>query len=208
MAVVEDIFGKKATGKAGPVSFYISRGKTIMRSLPGKKTRPCTENQLRNQARFKAIRSFCTPFKFVVIPRIWNDLATTSSGYHLFMKVNSPAFDQDGIIADPKKIRLSMGKLTLPAGMQAQRTAMGGTTIEVKWEKDPEIVGISSKDQLMVISIGEGKYSKIKDTGLTRGNLGGSFELPALPSPATHLYLFFESVDQKYYSESICFELY
>ena len=207
MAEVQDIFGKKASGKAGPVSFYMSKGKTIMRSLPGKRTRQMTENQLRNQHRFKEIRKFCTPFKLIVIPRIWNGLATTSSGYHLFMKVNSPAFDLDGIITDPKKIRLSMGNLTLPEGMQAQRTSAGGTTIEVKWEKELDLVGMSDKDQLMVISKGEGKYSTIKDTGLTRRNLGGSFELPALAVPVTHIYLFFESLDQKHYSESVCFEL-
>ena len=206
MAEVQDIFGKKASGKAGPVSFYMSKGKTIMRSLPGKRTRPMTENQLRNQHRFNEIRQFCTPFKLIVIPQIWNGLATTSSGYHLFMKVNSPAFDPDGVI-DPMKIRLSMGKLTLPEGMQAQRTSAEGTTIHVKWEKDANFGGLTSKEQLMVISKGEGKYSDMKATGLKRGDLEGSFELPALAVPATHIYLFFQSIDQRYYSENICFEL-
>ncbi|HAH22607.1 MAG TPA: hypothetical protein DCL77_02390 [Prolixibacteraceae bacterium] len=207
MAEVQDIFGKVASGKVGTVSLYPLRGKTIMRSLRTDKGGPRTENQLRNQRRFKEIRKFCTPFKFVVIPRIWNDLATTSSGYHLFMKANSPAFDPDGVLAYPEKIRLSMGKLALPEGMQAKRTSEGGTTIEVKWEKDLEFVGISNKDQLMVISTAGGKYSNIKDTGLTRGNLGGSFELPAMASSASHIYLFFESIDQKYYSESACLDI-
>ena len=207
MAEVQDIFGKKASGKAGPVSFYMSRGKTFMRSLPGKKTGPMTENQLRNQHRFKEIRQFCTPFKDVVIPQIWNGLATTSSGYHLFMKVNSPAFDRDGIISDPMKVHLSMGKLTLPEGFQAQRTTTGGTSIEVKWERDFTLPGKSSKDNLMVISTGEGKYSAMVATGLTRGDRVGTFELPELTVPATHIYLFFESLDQRYYSDSLCLEI-
>jgi len=207
MAEVQDIFGKQVTGKAGPVSFYISRGKTIMRSLPGKRSGQSTENQLRNQLRFKAIRSFCTPFKEVVIPQIWNGLATTSSGYHLFMKTNSPAFDPDGILSDTQKIRLSMGKLTLPEGMQARRTSAGGTSIEVQWEKDLNFGGLPTKDKLMVISEGEGKYSDMMATGLKRGDLGGVFELPQQASSATHIYLFFESVDQRYYSESVCFEI-
>lgn len=207
MAEVQDIFGKIVTGKAGPVSFYISRGKTIMRSLPRKMSGKRTEKQLRNQIRFKAIRLFCTPFKDVVIPQIWNGLATTSSGYHLFMKTNSPAFNSDGILSDPMKIRLSMGKLTLPPAMQAQRTSLGDTSIEVQWEKDPAMGGKSSKDKLMVISKGEVKYSDMIATGLKRGDLGGTFELPASASPATHLYLFFESIDQRYYSESACLEI-
>jgi len=207
MAEVLDVFGKKVIGKAGPVSFFISRGKTIMRSLPGKRTGPSTEKQLRNQRRFKAMRLFCNPFKDVVIPQIWNGLATTSSGYHLFMKANSPAFDPEGITIDPMKIRLSMGNLTLPEGLQAQRTALEGTTIEVKWEKDPNYGGLSMRDPLMVISYGDGKYSDMKDTGLVRGNLGGHFELPKLATPATHIYLFFVSLDRRYYSESVCFEI-
>jgi len=207
MAEVLDVFGKKVIGKAGPVSFFISRGKTIMRSLPGKRSGPSTEKQLRNQRRFKAIRLFCAPFKDVVIPQIWNGLATTSSGYHLFMKTNSPAFDLEGIISDPIKICLSMGKLTLPEGMQAKKTTSGATTIEVKWEKDLAWGGLPLRDSLMVISAGEGKYSDMKDTGLVRGNLGGTFELPALASPVTHVYLFFNSLDQRYYSESVCVEI-
>jgi hypothetical protein len=207
MGEIQDIFGKKITGKVGPVSFYVSRGKTIMRSLPGKRTGPMTTNQLRNQQRFKEIRKFCSLFKAIVIPQIWNDLATTSSGYHLFMKTNSPAFDKDGILADPMKIRLSLGKLTLPEGIQARRTSLGSTTILVKWEKDLNIGGLLLKDQLMVISAGEGKYSDMKATGLTRGNAGGTFELPVLASPATRIYLFFNSVDQRYYSESVCLEI-
>ena len=103
MGEVQDIYGKNIAGKVGTVSFYVSRGKTIMRSLPGKRVRRMTENQLRNQRRFKEIRMFCGRFKTIVIPQIWNGLATSSSGYHLFMKTNSPAFDQDGILADPMK---------------------------------------------------------------------------------------------------------
>lgn len=207
MAVVEDIYGKKASGKLGTVSTYPLWEKIIVRSLPGKRRGKGTPNQLRNQRRFKELRKFCSPFKSIVIPQIWNGLATTSSGYHLFMKTNSPAFGGDGILADPMKIRLSLGKLFLPTGMQAQRTAPEGTTIEVQWEKDSPWGGLPLRDQLMVISYGEGNYSDMQSTGLTRGNLGGSFELPSLKSPATHLYLFFESLDQRYYSESVCLEI-
>lgn len=207
MAEVQDIFGKVASGKVGPVTMYQLRGKQIMRSLPVNRSGHRTENQLRNQKRFKEIRAFCTQFKEIVIPQIWNALATSSSGYHLFMKTNSPAFDREGILADPMKIRLSMGTLPVPQGMQAQRTAPGASTIALQWEKDPAWGGLPLRDQLMVISYGDGNYSDLKSTGLTRGNLGGSFELPSLVVPASHLYLFFESLDHRCYSESVCLEI-
>lgn len=207
MAVVEDIYGKVVAGKVGTVAFYRLRGKTVMRSLPVNRSSHRTENQLRNQRRFQEIRKFCNLFKPIVIPQIWNGLATTSSGYHLFMKVNSPAFDPEGINIDPMKIHLSMGNLALSPGIQARRTSSGGMTIEVKWDKDNAFGGLSLRDPLMVISAGDGNYSDMKDTGLVRGNLGGAFELPKLASPATHVYLFFVSLDRRYYSESVCYEI-
>jgi hypothetical protein len=207
MAEVFDIYGKRVKGKSGTVSFYMSRGKTIMRSLPGYKNNHRSQNQLRNQQRFQQMRKFCSQFKAVVIPQIWNLVATTSSGYHLFMKTNSPAFDLDGVLTDPMKIHLSMGKLNLPEGMQAQRTDLEGTTIRVSWQKETPWGGQPLKDKLMVISAGEGNYSDMMNTGLKRGDLGGSFELPELEASASHLYLFFESLDQRYYSESIGIEI-
>ncbi|HLN72765.1 MAG TPA: DUF6266 family protein [Prolixibacteraceae bacterium] len=207
MAEINDIFGNNMKGKVGTVTTYRLRGKTIMRSLPVNRSKERTENQERNQNRFNEIRKFCSLFKSIVIPQIWNGVAITSSGYHLFMKTNSPAFDKDGMLSDPKKIFLSKGNLDLPGGMQAERSSDLANTIQVKWDKDAVSGGLKLRDQLMVISAGEGKYSDIKATGLKRGDLGGSFELPELASAATHVYLFFESVDQRYYSESVCFEI-
>jgi len=207
MAEVNDIYGNDVTGKVGNVSFYKLRGKTVMRSLPGKRRKQQTPKQLRNQNRFQEIRKFCNLFKHVVIPQIWNGVATTSSGYHLFMKSNSAAFDEDGMLTDPQKIILSKGELIFPAGMEVYRTSPGSSAIQVKYETKPVISGKSSKDKLMVISYGEGKFSEIKDTGITKWSLDGTFELPELDTPASHIYLFFESQDQRYYSDSMCFEI-
>jgi len=66
---------------------------------------------------------------------------------------------------------------------------------------------VQHRRSLMVISAGEGLYSPILATGLTRGTLGGTFELPSLAGTASHVYLFFESLDQRFYSESVCFEV-
>ncbi|HET6558861.1 MAG TPA: hypothetical protein VFG54_16195 [Prolixibacteraceae bacterium] len=207
MAEVNDIYGKDLTGKVGLVSFYRLNGKTIMRSLPVKRSKTRSKNQVRNQNRFKEVQKFCKQFKLILIPQIWNGAATTSSGYHLFMKTNTPAFDKDGILTDPLKIRLSAGTLTMPTGMQAGRTSAGGTTIRINWDKEPGLGSSTLKDRLMVVSAGEGNYSDISGTGLIRNDLGGTFELPELASTATHLYLFFESLDQRYYSESVCVEI-
>jgi len=59
-----------------------------------------TANLLRNQRRFQEISKFCSLFKVLVIPRIWNGLASFSGGYHLFMKTyckaNKPYLNKNG----------------------------------------------------------------------------------------------------------------
>jgi hypothetical protein len=160
-----------------------------------------------NQKRFAQVMRFCGLFKDTLIPQIWNEAAINTSGFRLFQKSNSPAFGKDGSLMDPKLIRLSTGKLTLPQGLQAGKAEVGGSVIEVSWPEDLHMGGIHLKDELMVISAGDGQYSEVKATGILREQLNGSFELPELFAPATHVYLFFESKDRKNYSESICFEV-
>jgi hypothetical protein len=59
----------------------------------------------------------------------------------------------------------------------------------------------------MAISAGEGYYSDILNTGILRGQKGGSFALPELKVAASHLYLFFGSKDRRSYSGSECYPL-
>ena len=81
------------------------------------------------------------------------------------------------------------------------------STIHVSWLKDAHLGGKNLKDELMFISATDGLYSEITATGLLRGNLTGSFELPEIAKTATYIYLFFTSQDRRNYSESICFEI-
>ena len=129
------------------------------------------------------------------------------SGYALFLKTNMPAFAKDGSIEDPKKIRFSTGKLSLPEGIEAHRMAAESSTIQLSWQKDAHLGGVHMKDELLVISAAEGKYSEITATGIVRGALNGSFELPETHKEATHIYLFFDSQNHKDYLESVCFEI-
>jgi hypothetical protein len=151
--------------------------------------------------------AFCKPFREFLIPQIWNDAAIRMSGFALFLKTNMQAFAADGSLIDPKLIRLSTGKLPMVEELKAERSAPGSNTINVSWSKSTVWGGIRSKDELMVVSAGDSKYSEITGTGIIRYALNGSFELPLEPTSATHIYLFFGSKDRRDYSESICFDL-
>ena len=195
------------SGKLGKVVYVQLYGKTYIRSAPRRKKNSWSPRQLLVRKRFGEINNFCGQFKYSVIPQIWNGVAEKMSGYALFLKSNMPAFAPDGSLLDPKLVRLSTGKLTLPLGLEARRSEAEPNIVKVSWPKDLHTGGIHLKDELMAISAADGQYSDILITGILRGSLGGSFELPGLPTPATHIYLFFGSRDRRNYSQSVCFEI-
>lgn len=207
MAKVKEGIESMLSGKFGDFVFVQRQGKTYVRRAPQRKKDSSTPAMLLNQQRFAKIMSFCGQFKNTVIPRVWVMAAEGRSGFRLFQKTNSPAFAPDGALTDVSKIKMSIGKLTLPQGLKVSRKAAGSSTINVSWNEDAELGGLHLKDELLVVSAANGQYSEIVDTGITRGALGGSVELPGEPSAATHLYLFFGSRDGKDYSPSMCFEI-
>ena len=222
MAKVTNGLGLALSGKVDQLVFVQFNGGTYTRNAPKRNKDSWTPNMLAHQQRFGKVVKFCGQFKSSVIPQIWNDATSSKvsnfgrvgkvglpkmSGYALFLKTNMPAFAKDGSIPDLKKIQLSTGKLTLPQGIGAHRIADETATIHTSWLEDAHLGGKSLKDELMFISAGDGLYSEITATGILRGNLNGSFELPEIPKGATHIYLFFTSQDRRNYSESSCFEI-
>src|ERR1035437_2532005 len=153
------------SGKFGDKVFVQRNGKTYVRSAPKRKEDSSTPAMLLNQKRFKEVMKFCGLFKTVLIPQVWNPAAVNTSGFRLFQKANSPAFAKDGSLLDPKLIKLSTGKLTLPEGITAIRAAAGSSVINVSWEKDLHLGGIHLQDELMVVSAGGGLYSALLETG-------------------------------------------
>ena len=213
--------GSALTGMIGGIVLVNFNGGTYMRRAPQRQKKDSwTPQQLLHRQRFSMVNKFCGQFKSSLIPQIWNaatfskvqnfgkvQITNMMSGYALFLKSNMPAFAPDGSVADVKKLRLSTGSLTLPQGIEAHRSAVGTSTIQVSWDYDGHIGGKNLKQELMLISAGDGLYSEITATGILKGYLNGSFELPELPKAATHIYLFFTSQDRRDYSESVCFEI-
>ena len=207
MAKVKGGMGLDLSGRVEGLVYVQFNGGSYTRRMPRRKKDSSTPRMLLNQQRFREVNNFCVQFKYSLIPQIWNGAAEKMNGYTFFLKSNMPAFAPDGSIGDPKKIRLSTGKLLWPEGLEAHRSEADANTIEVSWPKYLNVGGVHLFDDLIVISAAEGHYSVITVTGLVRSDLKGSFELPALPVAATHIYLFFGSKDHQDYSESFCFEV-
>jgi len=207
MAKVLGGIGSNLSGKAEGTVFVQFNGGVYTRRAPQYKKDSWTPRQAAARQRFGAINSFCRQFSYSVIPQIWKPAAVKMGGFAFFLKSNMPAFGLDGSLEDVKKLRLSTGKLTWPEEFEVHRAAELSNTVEVSWAKDMRLGGIHLKDELMGISAGDGQYSYVIATGIQRGALNGTFQLPVLPAEATHIYLFFGSMDRQNYSESICFEL-
>ena len=207
MAQVKGGIGSMLSGKVEGFVFVQFNGGAYTRRAPRRKKDSSTPRMLLNQQRFREVNNFCGQFKYSVIPQIWNAAAEKMNGYAFFLKSNMSAFAADGSLGDAKKLKFSTGKLSWPEGFEARRSEVDANTIEVNWEKELHVGGIHLKDELMGISAADGQYSEITATGLFREKLNGSFELPELPTPATHIYLFFGSRDRRDYSESVCFEI-
>jgi len=207
MAKVKEGARSMLSGKADGLVYVQFSGGAYTRKVPQRNKDSWTPRMLLNLQRFKEVNSFCGQFKYSVIPQIWNGAAEKMSGYAFFLKSNMPAFAPDGSLGDAKKLRFSTGKLSWPEGFEAHRSELDTNKIEVKWPKYLNVGGVHLKDELIIISAADGQYSDITATGIRREALNGSFELPALPIAAKHIYLFFGSIDHRDYSESVCFEL-
>lgn len=207
MATIHSFFTGEISGRLGDKVYYQLNGKTCVRQLPGKRTKPATPEQVKSRQRFTSIMLYCRKFKYTVIPLVWNKVAASSSGWSAFMKANAPAFDKEGMLADVKLLRLSAGKLILPEEFTAKRTLEDPSVIEVSWKRDLNMGGVLLWDDLMALCSSGEEYSNVISTGIKRGELAGSFHLPVLNAQATHLFLFFASGDREDFTESVCFEI-
>lgn len=206
MALIKAGNGSSLSGLVGTVVMVQTRWGSYMRGAPYYSDSSWTKKQRAHRQRFKMVSKFIKQFKERVLPQIWNDAHERISGYALFLKTNMAAFNSEGELAEPLKLKLSTGTLDFPQGMQLSGGEAASGSLTVSWTNSGT-GGVRMYDELMVISSGGGMYSDILYTGLLRGNKGGTFELPPLEATATHLYLFFGSRDRRDYSVSECFEL-
>lgn len=195
------------SGKFIDMVYVRYKGGMYVRKAPTVRKEARTAAMLLNQQRFAAMHHFCAGFKHTLIYIIWNDCATTGSGYNLFMKSNSPAFAKDGSLTDPLSLKFSIGNLPLPGALTAERTAPDTDTIRVSWQKESHIGGSVFNDDLMAISFDGDRFSSMFITGIKRKDLGGRFELPENALRAEYLYLFFASEDRRSFSDSMSFKI-
>lgn len=207
MAKMKRNIGDLVSGKIGNVVFFQLNGESYARAAPVRKKDSWTPGQLMHRQRFGIVSKLWKQLKSSQVTPIWSLGAEKMNGYACFMKANMPAFAMDGTLIEPGMLQLSTGKLHLPVQFKAERAAANSNTIAVSWHNDLHLKGERLKDEIMAVSYVNGKYSQLTATGLVRGALNGTFELPESPLAATHIYLFMASAGKKDYSGSACLEI-
>jgi len=136
MARITNNARKGFSGKAEGLVYVQLNGETYTRSLPHRKKDAWTPGMLLNLERFRLVNSFCAQFKRSVIHQIWNGVDKRMSGYALFLKSNMEAFAMDGTLQDANKVKLSIGKLHFPEGMEVHRSEGVENRVEVSWPRE------------------------------------------------------------------------
>lgn len=207
MAKLKNSLEATLSGKIANVVYVQMDGKTYARGVPNRSKGSWSEKQQLHRKRFKAVNNFCHKLLEEPLRNIWNQASPSGRGYALFVKTNMPVFALDGSLTDVGLLQLTAGKLYLPQGLKLERRAGEDSLVEVSWKNDPRLGGARLNDQLMALSSDGRIYSKILATGIQRKAMEGTFRLPELHFPATHVWLFFASEDKNEYSASQCFEL-
>jgi len=205
MARMKRNVGEQVSGKIGNVVFYQRYGKDYVRSAPMKKREFWTEEQLLYRQRLKKASGLWRALKSDEFPKIWNKAAVAMNGYAWFMKSTLPALEMDGTMIDIRQLKVADGKLPVPQKLKAERLPNDANTVEVSWENDPNSPAERLKDEVMVITHANGKFSEVTSTRLKRSGRKGTIHLPVHPENTANIYLFMASGDGEEYSESIGF---
>ncbi|WP_430972407.1 hypothetical protein [Sunxiuqinia rutila] len=200
MAKIRDGLLGSVSGKLGPL-VVVKRGDTsYVRAAPQYSKDSWSDRQKQHRQRFKAVNTFCQQYKQQVIVPIWNRLSGNSSGYHMFLKANMPAFGHQGQLEDPSLLHFADGSLPLPFKLGVAVRPDGSDQLEVSWLNDEGIASIRLSDELWYITTSADGFQGPYESGLHRSAQGGLLTLPEESSSYDGIYLFFASPDRGAFS--------
>lgn len=199
----------------GNLIYYVMNGKQYVRrvAIPGKKRKREKEGihpkQQEQMTRFRRVQSYYTIFRKQVGDAVWRSAAREagSRAHNLFMRVNSPCFDGQGVLLDFKTFRFSAGVLQVPREVRVWRE---GEVYRVAWEEEREGQRVSGNDRLWVGVIFDarpGAPQLAQEAGGKRRELEGWFRLKEGAEGVKHVYCFFGREDGSAFSESLYFRL-
>ncbi|MGQ7868176.1 hypothetical protein [Sunxiuqinia sp. sy24] len=193
MAKIKDGLLGSVSGKLGPLVVVQRGDMSYVRAAPNYTKDSWSDRQLQHRQRFKAVSAFCKQYKQQFIIPIWNRLATNSSGYHLFMKANMPAFGRAGELEDPSMLHFADGTLPLPFKLTLVADPEQVDQLEVSWLNDEGLTGLRLSDELWYATVSADGFQGPFESGIHRSAQGGLIALPEESGLCEGVYLFFAS---------------
>jgi hypothetical protein len=199
------IMGKIKDGNiSGVVGNLVFAGNTV-RQRPVRR-QAWSESQVQQRCRMSAVVEFYRSMKYYT-DKIWSlKIVEGLTPYNRFIKLNMPAFDKSGHVADTRKLCLIDGVLDNPFNLSL--VSRDGNKIKIKWECDELENSPRLNDTLSLILFnGEFVYDDM-DTEISRKDNGGEIDLPLTKgSESDTIFVYFVNMRKAKYSPSIAIKL-
>lgn len=203
MASIKD---KLLTGLVGPVIISHRYGKAYLRSKPSKVKNPRTPGQVNQRGKFKAASNFVSLNLLELIRPYWNPEGrrNSMSGQNLFCKLNTHAFNSEGIV-DMSKIKLTCGDLGDLGGFDGLKMEMFQRGhFRLIWNNNSRDKKTSGLNEFKLFAMkSDLKVIEIQSEVIRKNEV---FEFAINISDYSHLFCFFWNEKLQLASESECID--
>ena len=200
MARFDDKNGGRISGLIGNV--VIADDIIRRRPRPRKKS-SWTEDQKAQRTRYSALISLYRNLKNSIVNPIWTlDTPKGVTGYNLFLKENVHAFNTNGELQDPLKLKMAIGKLPQPFNINAHIDSADPIKVEITWKNDPAEDGHRYNDSLIAVFFNGEDFTEPISTEYSRKDEAATIELPERYEAGSYLYLFFGNEKKDAFCES------
>ena len=201
MAILKGGVDGPISGLVGTVICYKVGEVNYMRSKIGPRSENSwSEKQVLHRKRISSVGSFWKSLAKNPARASWRAAAGLLPGFSLFLKTNFAAFSADGSQVDLEYLHLSTGNLPLPHQLTASVSGSNSQVWEATWLNDSGKGLARLNDELLVMVVRDGKFSRLLSTGAKRDDQLASIELPGAEGTVQGIYLSFASGDKSSYS--------
>lgn len=177
---------------SGLIGNVVISGNTIRRRPIFSEKHKWSEKQKQNRLRFAGVVELYSQLKTSIIKPIWSHAATEGlTPYNLFIKENIAAFDSDGKLKDPMKLKVSIGSLPMPFNFKLKHFQLDPGKIKLSWENDLNISKTRGLDILMVVFYKDGCFTVPLKTEYTRSDQVAYIQVSKGFEDGGFVYLFF-----------------
>ena len=197
-------------GRIGNTIFYRNGDQDCIRSYPLEYHDANTPEQQKNRAHLTVALRFYQQLKETLLKEVWKSEGhrLKTNGYALFMKKNFHVFTPEGKIADFSRLQIGIGRRQDVNNMTHSIDPEDKVTLQ--WDDNSGSPSAKATDRLIVVVLyGNRSFTPVVLDKLPflREDEIATFSLQRKKGIKAHIYCFFASQDDKYFSNDKYFKL-